>query len=73
MRMSPIMTVDLPVIINRKQLALIVPFSSQHVLRLEKMGKFPKRIKIGERRVGWRLSEIEAWLVERMRVTTNAA
>ena len=67
------MTVNLPVIINKKQLALIVPYSPQHILRLEKMGKFPKRIKIGERRVGWRLSDVEAWLAERMRVTAAAA
>jgi prophage regulatory protein len=67
------MTIDLPVIINKKQLALIVPYSPQHILRLEKSGKFPKRIKIGERRVGWRLSDVEAWLAERMRVTAVAA
>ena len=67
------MTIDLPVIINKKQLALIVPYSPQHILRLEKLGKFPKRIKIGERRVGWRLSDVEAWLAERMRVTAAAA
>ena len=67
------MTIDLPVIINKKQLALIVPYSPQHILRLEKLGKFPKRIKISERRVGWRLSDVEAWLAERMRVTAAAA
>jgi len=27
-----------------------------------KKGKFPKRIKIGERRVGWWLHEVMAWL-----------
>ena len=34
----------------------------QHILRLEKKGKFPKRIKVGERRVGWWLHEVMAWL-----------
>jgi len=33
-----------------------------HILRLEKKGKFPKRIKVGERRVGWWLHEVMAWL-----------
>ena len=37
-------------------------YTSQHILRLEKKGKFPKRIKVGERRVGWWLHEVMAWL-----------
>jgi prophage regulatory protein len=56
---------DLPRIISRKELRLVVPFSPQHILRLEKRGSFPKRIRIGERRVGWRLSDVEAWLATR--------
>ena len=28
----------------------------------EKKGKFPKHIKVGERRVGWWLHEVMAWL-----------
>jgi len=55
----------LPRIVTRRELRLIVPFSPQHILRLEKQGKFPKRIKIGERRVGWYLSDVEAWLADR--------
>ena len=60
-------------LITKKQLRDMVPYTPQHILRLEKLGKFPKRIKIGERRVGWRLSDVEAWLAERMRVTAAAA
>ena len=59
------MSSDLPRIISRKELKLIVPYSPQHILRLEKRGKFPKRIRIGERRVGWRLSDIEEWVAAR--------
>ena len=59
----------LPRIITRKELRLIVPFTPQHILRLEKQGKFPKRIQIGERRVGWYLTDVEAWLAERVRGT----
>ena len=59
------MSTTLPRIVTKKELRLIVPYSPQHVLRLEKLGKFPRRIKIGERRVGWRLSEIENWLAIR--------
>jgi prophage regulatory protein len=61
------MTTPLPRIVTKKELREIVPYSPQHILRLEKKGQFPKRIRIGERRVGWRLSEIETWLAERPR------
>lgn len=60
------MTLPLPRIVTKKELRLIVPYSPQHILRLEKQGKFPKRIQIGLRRVGWLLSDVEAWLAERM-------
>ena len=53
-------------LISKKRLVEIVPFSAQHILRLEKQGKFPRRIKLGARRVGWRVSEIEAWIAERV-------
>ena len=55
----------LPRIVTKRELRLIVPYSPQHILRLEKQGKFPKRLRIGARRVGWYLSEIETWLAER--------
>jgi len=58
---------DIPRVITKKQLRLIVPYTPQHILRLEKRGKFPKRIIFGARRVGWYLSEIEGWLAERDR------
>jgi prophage regulatory protein len=52
----------LPRIISKRELRLIVPYTPQHILRLEKRGKFPKRIQIGARRVGWYLADVEAWL-----------
>ncbi|HYF47910.1 MAG TPA: AlpA family transcriptional regulator [Planctomycetota bacterium] len=33
--------------------------------RLERAGKFPRRVNLGGRMVGWRLSEIHAWMAER--------
>ena len=52
----------LPRVITRRELRRLVPYCPQHILRLEKKHKFPKRIKIGERRVGWWLHEVMAWL-----------
>lgn len=52
-------------IITRSELRAMVPYTPQHILRLEKQGKFPKRIQVGEHRVGWLLTEIEGWIAER--------
>jgi prophage regulatory protein len=43
------------------EVQLLVPYSKMHIDRLEKAGKFPKRIKIGTGRVVWIESEIIAW------------
>ncbi len=32
---------------------------------LEREGKFPKRIKLSERAVAWRLSDLMSWMEER--------
>ena len=39
-----------------------VPFGRRHVDRLEAEGKFPKRVPIGMRRVGWVAAEIDDWV-----------
>lgn len=49
-------------IITWKQLQEMVPYSRQHILRLEQAGRFPKRVRFSENRVGWLLSEVEDWL-----------
>lgn len=54
-------------ILNSKELRALVPYSIVHIDRLEKAGKFPRRIKLGEHRIGWKLSEIMAWIEARPR------
>lgn len=39
-----------------------IPYSRQHVDRLEKAGNFPKRIKLGPATVGWFEDELDALL-----------
>lgn len=60
-------------LVNRKQLRdLGVCICPAHIDRLEKRGKFPKRIKLGdyrESRVVWRYSEVLAWIEERAEQT----
>lgn len=59
------MPTPLPRIVTRKELRELVPFTPQYILKLEKAGKFPARIPIGQRRVGWRLDLVLGWIKER--------
>jgi prophage regulatory protein len=54
-------------IVTQRELRLLVPYTPQHILRLEKAGKFPRRLIIGGNRIGWLLSDIEAWIKSRIR------
>lgn len=48
--------------IRSKELRLIVLFAPDYVRELERAGKFPKRIWIGQNRVVWLESEIQDWV-----------
>jgi hypothetical protein len=37
-----------------------------HLQRLEKLGRFPKRVRVGENTVGWIEAEIDQYLQERI-------
>ena len=50
-----------------EELRHLIPYSRQHVARLEKAGLFPQRVKVGARRVAWRESEIREWIAARER------
>jgi prophage regulatory protein len=52
-------------VISSSELLKLIPFSRAHLYRLEKAGHFPCRIKLGARRIGWRMSAIEEWLSAR--------
>ncbi len=52
-------------IISKKELLRLVPYCDQHILRLEKQGKFPRRLDLGANRVGWRFADIETWVRSR--------
>jgi prophage regulatory protein len=48
----------LPEVIARTRL------SAPTIWRLERKGKFPKRIVIGFRRVAWRVAELDRWMAD---------
>ena len=53
-------------LIDKKELTKLVKYSPQHIARLEKAGQFPKRLRLGQNRVAWMLSEVETWIEERL-------
>ena len=60
------MTVRTLRVISWRELSEMIPFTRQHILRLEKAGRFPRRLQIGARRVGWLATEIEDWLAAKI-------
>jgi len=50
-----------------------IGYTDQHLLRLEKAGKFPRRVQIGPGRVGWVDSEIEQWQSARIAARDSGA
>jgi prophage regulatory protein len=42
-----------------------IPFSRPHIDRLERDGRFPRRVHLGPATVGWWRSEIWQWLAEK--------
>ena len=42
-----------------------ITYTRRHLYTLESERKFPKRVPLGENRVGWLESEIDAWIAER--------
>ena len=46
--------------------AKCIPYSKPHLWRLEKAGKFPKRVPIGAGRYGYVESEIDAHLEQKI-------
>ena len=49
-------------LLDGKERKKIVPFSDNHLRRLEAAGEFPARLRIGKNRVAWLRHEVEAWL-----------
>lgn len=52
-------------ILSRTEVREITPASDMTLWRWEQAGLFPKRIKLGKRRIGWSLSEVQDWIEAR--------
>ena len=55
-----------PEFIVADEISRRIPYSQNHLRRLEAQGIFPKRVRIGANRVAWVRAEIEQWIESRM-------
>jgi len=53
-------------LLSKKQVREKVLYSPAHIARPEKVGRFPKRIRLGQGRVGWLEQETEDWIAIRL-------
>ena len=54
-------------LVSKKELKTLgIPYSFQHIARLEKAGSFPKRVQLGQCRVAWSYEEVCQWINERI-------
>jgi prophage regulatory protein len=50
-----------------------IPYSKVHIWRLEREGRFPRRVPLGPSRHGWPDSEIDEWISARMAARNSEA
>lgn len=53
--------------LSKRQLRGMVLDSPQHIARLEAAGTFPKRVQLGQCRVGWIEQDVLDWLAGRIK------
>jgi prophage regulatory protein len=49
-------------ILFRDEVLDMVGLGASTVNKLEREGRFPRRVHVGDRRTGWRLSDLKKWL-----------
>lgn len=52
-------------VLRKKEVLGIVGLSDPTVYRMERAGKFPKRLRLGGNSCGWLQSEVDGWIAER--------
>lgn len=55
-------------LVSQKELKTLlgIPYSPAHLARLEKAGKFPRRLRLGACRIAYRYEEVCAWVHEKV-------
>ncbi|MFZ4808236.1 MAG: helix-turn-helix transcriptional regulator [Hyphomicrobiaceae bacterium] len=52
-------------ILTMKHVCEITSYTAQHIYRLIRAGKFPRPIRLGLNRIGFRMADIEKWMADR--------
>ena len=58
--------------ISREQLRLVVKeeggasITKKHLSELSKRDDFPRKVRLGQQAIGWRIQDIEAWIDSKM-------
>jgi prophage regulatory protein len=60
-------------LITKIELLKLVPYTIRHIYRMEKVGKFPARVRVGANRVAWVRSEVMHWLELRVAARVEPA
>jgi prophage regulatory protein len=55
-------------LLDRQDIQRISSLSMSQIYRLESAGCFPRRVRIGMRRVAWIEAEVRDWIAERMAI-----
>ena len=50
------------ILLTKREVRDLVLYSYAHIDRLEAKGEFPKRVRLGQQRVGWVKDEVVTWL-----------
>ena len=53
-------------LLSKKAVRELVVYSPAHIARLEAVGKFPLRVRLGAGRVAWVEQEIHDWIAARI-------
>jgi len=52
-------------LVSSKQAAVLANFSVPHWRRLYRANKTPRPVRLGQRKLGWRVGDLEEWLEQR--------
>jgi prophage regulatory protein len=58
-------------LLSKKAVREKVLYCPAHIARLEAAGKFPKRIRLGQGRVGWLETDVDDWIRARIAERDN--
>ena len=60
-------------VLREKDRFRLTGLSRVQVWRLEREGRFPKRIQLGTNSVGWLASELDAWIAAKAKARTASS